>query len=52
MKNNLDSDQNSNDNFKIDRRQYILNKSDLENTHVSVTSTASLQHACNLDLEN
>ena len=46
MINNLDSEQNLNNKFKIDGKQYILNKSDLDST-----STNSLTHACNFDLE-
>ena len=49
MVNSLDSDQNSNNKFKIDGRQYILDKNDLDNTHASTTSATSLPHACNLD---
>ena len=35
--NSLASEQNSNDKFEIDRKQYILDKNGLDNTHVSAT---------------
>ena len=39
MIHSLDSDQNSNNKFKIDRKQCILDKNDLDNTHASATNT-------------
>ena len=35
--NSLDNDQNSNDKFKSDGKQYILDKNDTDNTHVNTT---------------
>ena len=37
--NGLDNDQNSNDKFKVDGQQYILDKNDTDNAHASITST-------------
>ena len=49
MINSLYSDQNSNDKFKFDARQYLVDENDPDNTHASATSTNSLPHAYNLD---
>ena len=51
MRNSFDSDLTSNDKFESDRREYPLDRNDLDNTHASATITNSLQHTCNLDLE-
>ena len=50
MENSIDSDENSK--FEIDRRQYLLDKEDLDNTHVVTTITNPLPHTCNLDPDN
>ena len=49
--NSLNKDQNSDVKFKIDRQQYILDKDDTDNTHVTTASTNSSAHACSLDLQ-
>ena len=51
MVNNIDSDQNLNDKFKIDRIQCFLDEKNLANTHARATDTNSLPHTCNLDPE-
>ena len=47
----LDNDHKSADQFEINGQQYILDKNDADNTHASNTSTHSLPHTCNLDLQ-
>ena len=44
MINIFDSDQNSNDKFKIDGRQYLLDRNDLDNSYASATSTTFNSH--------